>query len=48
MGPAEMATIATLMARVLRAIDDLGVAGEVRDEVASLCSNFTPYPELAG
>jgi glycine hydroxymethyltransferase len=48
MGPAEMATIATLMARVLRAIDDLGVAGEVRDEVARLCSNFTPYPELAG
>jgi glycine hydroxymethyltransferase len=47
MGEPEMAEIASLMARVLRAIDDADIAAEVRDAAARLCSKFTPYPELA-
>jgi glycine hydroxymethyltransferase len=46
MGPDEMREIASLMARVLRATDDAGVASEVREQVARLCSKFTPYPDL--
>ncbi|MDZ4827320.1 MAG: serine hydroxymethyltransferase [Actinomycetota bacterium] len=46
MGPDQMAEIAALVARVLRAVDDAGVANEVRDQVARLCSKFTPYPDL--
>ncbi len=42
----EMAVVAGLIARVLRAPDDDTVAVEVRDQVASLCSKFTPYPDL--
>jgi glycine hydroxymethyltransferase len=45
MGPEEMRGIAALMARVLRAIDDEGVATEVREQANRLCSKFTPYPE---
>jgi glycine hydroxymethyltransferase len=45
MGVGEMREIASLMARVLRATDDEGVAAEVRDQANRLCSKFTPYPE---
>ncbi|HVW32177.1 MAG TPA: serine hydroxymethyltransferase [Acidimicrobiia bacterium] len=44
MGEGEMGEIASLIARVLRATDDEGVAGEVRDAAARLCSKFVPYP----
>jgi glycine hydroxymethyltransferase len=44
MGEAEMADIARLIARVLRRPDDQTELGAVRDEVAILCSKFTPYP----
>jgi glycine hydroxymethyltransferase len=46
MGEPEMAEIATLMTRVLRAVDDEQVAAEVKEASARLCSKFTPYPEL--
>ena len=46
MGEPEMAEIATLMARVLRAVDDEQIAAEVKESAARLCSKFTPYPEL--
>ena len=44
MGEGEMADIASLIARVLRATDDEAVAGEVREAAARLCSKFVPYP----
>jgi glycine hydroxymethyltransferase len=44
MGEPEMAEIASLIARVLRATDDEAVAAEVRDASARLCSKFAPYP----
>jgi glycine hydroxymethyltransferase len=47
MGPGEMTEIAALIATVLRAIDDPGVAADVRDRAARLCSKFEPYPGLA-
>lgn len=47
MGEDEMAEIAGLIARVLRAPDDPAVRDEVRDASARLCSKFTPYPSLA-
>jgi glycine hydroxymethyltransferase len=40
----EMAEIAALIGRVLRRPDDDAVIRGVRDEVATLCSKFTPYP----
>jgi glycine hydroxymethyltransferase len=40
----EMAEIAALISRVLRRPDDTGELSAVRDEVAILCSKFTPYP----
>ena len=46
MGPAEMATIASLIGRVLRNRDDEAELAAVRDDVATLCSKFTPYPDL--
>ncbi len=46
MAEPEMGEIAALIARVLRAVDDDTVAVEVRDQVARLCSKFTPYPDL--
>jgi glycine hydroxymethyltransferase len=44
MGTAEMATIATLIARALRGHQDEAELAAVRDDVAALCSKFTPYP----
>jgi glycine hydroxymethyltransferase len=44
----EMAEIAALMSRALRRRDDDAELGAVRDAVATLCSKFTPYPELPG
>jgi glycine hydroxymethyltransferase len=46
MGPDEMREIASLIGRVLRAVDDDTVAGEVREQSARLCSKFSPYPNL--
>ncbi len=45
MGTAEMATVAQLMARALAAREDDAELAAVREEVAMLCSKFTPYPE---
>lgn len=45
MGEPEMAEVAALIARVLRAPDDTAVRAEVHDAVARLCSKFTPYPD---
>jgi glycine hydroxymethyltransferase len=51
MGVDEMPVVASLIARVLRSVADgaadADVVREVRDEVAGLCSKFTPYPTLA-
>jgi len=44
MGAEEMDAIAGLIARALRASDDEAELAAVRDEVATLCSKFTPYP----
>jgi glycine hydroxymethyltransferase len=44
MGEGEMAAIAYLIARVLRATSDEQVAAEVREAAAQLCSKFVPYP----
>ncbi len=46
MGPAEMSEIASLIVRALRGRGDAAVGPAVRDDVAILCSKFTPYPEL--
>ena len=46
MGEPEMAEIASLIARVLRDVDDESVQAEVRESSARLCSKFTPYPDL--
>ena len=46
MAEAEMAEVASLIARVLRADDDDQVASEVLETVHRLCSKFVPYPEL--
>jgi glycine hydroxymethyltransferase len=45
MGTDEMHQIASLIGRVLRAVDDEGIASEVRDQANRLCSKYTPYPE---
>jgi glycine hydroxymethyltransferase len=47
MGEPEMAEIASLIARVLRAPSDERVADDVREGSARLCSKFTPYPDLS-
>jgi glycine hydroxymethyltransferase len=44
MAEAEMAQIAELITRVLRAPSDESELAAVRDEVRTLCSKFTPYP----
>jgi glycine hydroxymethyltransferase len=44
MGEPEMAEIAGFIGRVLRRPDDASELAAVRDEVATLCSKFTPYP----
>src|SRR5690606_32231017 len=46
MREAEMEQIAALIARALRGRDDEAVLASVRDDVAVLCSKFTPYPDL--
>jgi glycine hydroxymethyltransferase len=43
----EMVQIAGLIDRVLRNREDEGAIAAVRDEVASLCSKFAPYPGLS-
>ncbi len=44
MGEAEMGHIARLIGRVLRRPGDTAEIDAVREEVAVLCSKFTPYP----
>ena len=44
MGEPEMVAIAGLVRRVLAAPADEGIRGAVREEVATLCSKFVPYP----
>jgi len=46
MGEPEMIEIASLIARVLRDVDDASVRAEVRESSARLCSKFTPYPDF--
>jgi glycine hydroxymethyltransferase len=46
MGQPEMATIARLIGRTLRARDDEAEVTAVRAEVAALCAAFPPYPDL--
>src|SRR6185436_14324051 len=43
MGTGEMATIASLIHRVLVGREDDAEIAAVRDEVVALCSKFTPY-----
>jgi glycine hydroxymethyltransferase len=43
----QMATIASLIAQVLRKPDDADIAADVRAEANALCGRFPPYPELA-
>jgi glycine hydroxymethyltransferase len=45
MGTAEMAVVASLIARVLRAPGDEAVRRAVRDDVHELCRGFAPYPD---
>jgi glycine hydroxymethyltransferase len=40
----EMEQVAALMGRVLGAPGDEAVLASVREDVATLCSKFTPYP----
>jgi glycine hydroxymethyltransferase len=47
LGEAEMDTVASLIARVLAAPDDEGVANGVRADVEALCRTFPLYPGLA-
>jgi glycine hydroxymethyltransferase len=44
MGEPEMGQIAELIGRVLRAPNDADALASVREDVATLCSKFTPYP----
>lgn len=48
MAETEMAQIAGFISRALRARDDEAELAAVRDEVATLCSKHTPYPDLPG
>ena len=41
----EMGEIAALIGRTLRQRDDEQAVADIRDEVATLCSKFTPYPD---
>ncbi|MEA2900186.1 MAG: glycine hydroxymethyltransferase [Actinomycetota bacterium] len=45
MGEAEMGEIAALIGRTLRQRHDEQAVADIRDEVAILCSKFTPYPD---
>jgi glycine hydroxymethyltransferase len=46
MGPAEMATVAALIGRVLDAPSDEKVVAKVRGEVVELCRSFPLYPGM--
>jgi glycine hydroxymethyltransferase len=46
MGEAEMREVSSLMAQVLRKVDDDHIADDVRAQVHALCVRFTPYPDL--
>jgi glycine hydroxymethyltransferase len=46
MAEPEMREISTLIAQVLRKVDDDHIADEVRAQVHDLCARFTPYPNL--
>ncbi|MEO7836731.1 MAG: serine hydroxymethyltransferase [Acidimicrobiales bacterium] len=48
MGEDDMAHIATLIGRALRQRTDAIALAVIRDEVAVLCSKFTPYPSPGG
>jgi len=48
MAEAEMAEVARLLGRALRHRADEQELQAIRHEVATLCSKFTPYPELVG
>ena len=48
MREAEMVEISSLIAQVLRKVDDDHIAEEVRGQAAELCSRFVPYPDLFG
>jgi glycine hydroxymethyltransferase len=48
MGEAEMVEVARLLGRALRNRDDEHELQTTRHDVATLCSKFTPYPELVG
>jgi hypothetical protein len=41
-----MTAISSLIAQVLRKVDDDDIAEEVRVQAAELCSRFVPYPDL--
>jgi glycine hydroxymethyltransferase len=45
MGAAEMDVTADLISRTLRHRDDAAAVAAIRQEVAELCSRFTPYPD---
>ncbi len=45
MGPDQMREIASLIGRVLAAIDDDSVTADVREQANRLCAKFTPYPD---
>lgn len=46
MGEAEMQEISSLMAQVLRKVDDDHIADDVRAQARTLCARFTPYPDV--
>jgi glycine/serine hydroxymethyltransferase len=46
MGTAEMQVVADLIVRTLKARTDEGEIATVRSEVAALCAEFPPYPDL--
>jgi glycine hydroxymethyltransferase len=46
MGEAEMADVASLLARALRHREDEAELGRVREEVRVLCGKFDPYPPM--
>ncbi len=46
MREAEMVQISSLIAQVLRKVDDDHIADDVRAQAAELCSRFVPYPDL--
>jgi glycine hydroxymethyltransferase len=47
MGEPEMVEISSLIAQVLRKVDDPDIAADVRAQAADLCARFTPYPSLS-